>query len=115
MNPMKRIAPLNLWTAALAAFGVIGMASALRADDNSMATMATSTNTPAPATTPPAPLMMALGMAGLDAPLNKAGINVYGYVEGGTMYDVTADRMKDGPTYMGFNLNKNTAILDKIS
>ncbi|HEX9045451.1 MAG TPA: outer membrane beta-barrel protein, partial [Verrucomicrobiae bacterium] len=75
---------------------------------------------PAPATTAApcasaAPLMMALGAAHLDGPLNKAGINVYGYVEGGYMRDFSAPNSADGPTYMGFDNNKNTAILDKIS
>ena len=71
---------------------------------------------PPPAAAPPSGLLMtALGKAGLDEPLNKAGINIYGYVEGGYMYDVTAQGNHDGPTFIGFNSFKNTPILDKIS
>jgi hypothetical protein len=71
---------------------------------------------PPPAAAPPSGLLMsALGKAGLDEPLNKAGINIYGYVEGGYMYDVTAQGIHDGPTFLGFNSFKNTPILDKIS
>src|ERR1035437_2253781 len=71
---------------------------------------------PPPAAAPPSGLLMtALGKAGLDEPLNKAGINIYGYVEGGYMYDVTAQGNHDGPTFIGFNSFKNTPILDKVS
>ncbi len=69
-----------------------------------------------PATAPPSGLLMtALGKAGMAEPLNKAGINIYGYVEGGYMYDFTAASNHDGPTFIGFNSFKNTPILDKIS
>jgi hypothetical protein len=83
------------------------------------ATAQTATNqatTANQATAPlPAPLMMALGKVGLADPFNKAGINIYGYIEGGYMRDFSAPSIHDGPTYMGFNSFKNTAILDKIS
>ena len=42
---------------------------------------------PAPS---PGLLMSALGKAGLAGPLDKAGINIYGYIEGGYFYDVTS-------------------------
>ncbi len=42
---------------------------------------------PAPS---PGLLMSALGKAGLAEPLDKAGINIYGYIEGGYMYDATS-------------------------
>ena len=35
----------------------------------------------------PGLLMFALGKAGLAQPLDKAGINIYGYIEGGYMHD----------------------------
>ncbi len=96
------------------------MTSVLRADENapvaSANTNQTQEATPPPTSAPPpAPLMMALGKASLADPLNKAGINIYGYVEGGYMYDFTAPSIHDGPTYMGFNSFKNQPILDKIS
>lgn len=57
-------------------------------------------------------LMTGLSKAGLAEPLQKAGINIYGYSDAGYMYDATAPRK--GPTYMGFNNLKNTPVLDKI-
>ena len=109
---MKSIISRNPWTAGLTALGIISLTSVLHAEDMAPAA---STNTPPAAAPSPAPLMMVLGKAGLDEPFNKAGINIYGYVEGGSMYDATATSGNDGPTYMGFNNYKNTAILDKIS
>lgn len=64
---------------------------------------------------PPGLLMSILGKAGLAGPLDKAGINVYGYIEGGYMYDFSAPSDHHGPTFIGFNGFKNEAILDKIS
>ncbi len=70
---------------------------------------------PAEAPAPPLGLLMsALGKAGLADPLDKAGINIYGYIEGGYMYDFTSQTHKS-PTFIGFNSFKNTGILDKIS
>jgi hypothetical protein len=66
---------------------------------------------PAPS---PGLLMSALGKAGLAEPLDKVGINIYGYIEGGYLYDATSQAHK-GPTFIGFNSFKNTGILDKIS
>jgi hypothetical protein len=62
-----------------------------------------------------APVMSVLDQAGLGKPLKKAGINIYGYVEGGYMYDFTSPGFNDGPTFIGFNSFKNKAILDKVS
>ena len=79
MNPMKRIAPLNPWTAGLAALGVISMTCVLHAEEIAPAATASTNQTQeaAPPATAPAPglLMTALGKAGLAEPLNKAGIN----------------------------------------
>jgi hypothetical protein len=69
-----------------------------------------------PAAPPPSGLVMsALGMAGVAGPLNQAGINIYGYVEGGYMHDFTAPSSHDRSTFIGFNSFKDEAILDKIS
>jgi hypothetical protein len=59
--------------------------------------------------------MSGLGKVGLAQPLDKAGINIYGYIEGGYMYDFSARNTHDGPTFIGFNSFKNQAIFDKIS
>jgi len=67
----------------------------------------------APAPTPGL-LMFALSKAGLAQPLDKAGINIYGYIEGGYFYDATSGA-HNVPTFIGFNSFKNTGILDKIS
>jgi hypothetical protein len=67
---------------------------------------------PAPS---PGLLMSTLGKAGLAEPLDKAGINIYGYIEGGYMHDFSAPGAHNGPTFIGFNSFKNAGILDKIS
>jgi Putative beta-barrel porin-2, OmpL-like. bbp2 len=90
--------------------------TSLYADETAPAATPPSATEPAPATAPaPGLLMSALGKAGIAEPLNKAGINIYGYVEGGYMYDFTASGIHDGPTFIQFNSFKHTAILDKIS
>ena len=69
-----------------------------------------------PATEPPFKLLMgALSRAGLADPLNKAGINIYGYSEGGYMYDFTSPGFDTGPTFIGFNSFKKDIVLDKVS
>jgi hypothetical protein len=70
------------------------------------------TEAPAPE---PGLLMFALGKAGLAKPLDKVGINFYGYVQGGYFYDISSSNHDSGPTYIGLNSHKNAAILDKIS
>jgi hypothetical protein len=67
---------------------------------------------PAP---PPGLLMNILGKAGLAQPLDKAGINIYGYIEGGYFYDISSSSRTSGPTFIGFNSYKDAATLDKIS
>jgi hypothetical protein len=82
---------------------------------------ATITNTPlfadenAPALPPSGLLMSALGKVGVAGPLNQTGISIYGYVEGGYLYDFTAPGALDGPTFIWFNSFKNTVVLDKVS
>jgi hypothetical protein len=48
---------------------------------------------PAP---PPGLLMSTLGKAGLAQPLDKARVNIYGYVEGGYFYDLSASGARRG-------------------
>ncbi len=59
-------------------------------------------------------LMSALGKAELAGSLDNLGINIYGYLQGGYLYDATSPA-HNGPTFIGFNSFKDTAILDKIS
>ena len=68
----------------------------------------------APAPTPGL-LMILLDKTGLAKPLDKAGINLYGYVQGGYFYDISSSSRNSGSTYIGLNSYKNAAILDKIS
>jgi len=68
----------------------------------------------APAPTPTL-LMSLLDKAGLAKPLDKVGINFYGYVQGGYFYDISSSSPNSGPTYIGLNSYKNAAILDKVS
>jgi hypothetical protein len=67
---------------------------------------------PAPS---PTLLMSLLGEAGLAKPLGWAGMNIYGYVEGGYFHDFSVPGTGHGPTFIGFNSYKDAAILDKIS
>lgn len=122
---MRKFIHFKPWTAALTAVGLVSATSVLHADENAPAvttstnqppaTQTQPTNQPPASTSAPAPLMTALGKAGLADPLGKAGVNVYGYVETGYMRDFSAPNTSDGPTYMGFNNYKNKATLDKIS
>jgi hypothetical protein len=59
--------------------------------------------------------MSLLGKAGLAQPLDKAGINIYGYVEGGYFRDFSVPGTGHGPTFIGFNSFKDAVTLDKIS
>ena len=59
-------------------------------------------------------LMSAFNKAGLAEPLNKAGINIYGYAEGGWFYDAVSPQ-KGGPTFIGYNSFKSQVTLDKVS
>ena len=52
--------------------------------------------TPALATQPTLGLLMsALDKVGVASPLTKAGINIYGYAEGGWFYDATSPQKAD--------------------
>ena len=74
------------------------------------------TTTPPPVTEAPTGLLMsALGKVGLAEPLNKTGINIYGYAEGGWFYDATSPHKGTGPTFIGYNNFKSDIALNKIS
>ena len=93
------------------ALALIFVATSLHADENSPVAV-----TPAPATEPTfAPLMSILDKVGLAKPLNKAGINIYGYAEGGWFYDASAPQKGVGPTFIGYNNFKSMITLDKVS
>jgi hypothetical protein len=65
---------------------------------------------------PSAGLMMsALDKTGMAEPLDKAGIKVFGYAQGGWFYDATAPQKGVGPTFMGLNNYKSIVTLDKVS
>jgi hypothetical protein len=71
---------------------------------------------PPDSSTPPQALLMTiLSKAGLGEVLEKLGINVYGYSEGGLMFDPSVPQNHKGPTYLGFDNLKKTPVLDKIS
>lgn len=60
-------------------------------------------------------LMDGLGKAGVAELLEKFGIKIFGYAQGGYMYDTTAPQPYAGPTLLGFNNLRNTPLVDKIS
>ena len=71
---------------------------------------------PAPAPAPePGLLMSILGKAGVAKPLDMAGINIYGYIEGGYFHDFSVPGTGHGQTFIGFNSYKDAVTLDKIS
>ena len=61
------------------------------------------------------PLESVLDKVGLAEPLKKAGINIYGYTEGGWFYDATSPRKGSGPTFIGYNNFKSYLTLYKVS
>ena len=63
---------------------------------------------------PSALLMGTLDKAGAAEPLKKAGINIYGYAQGGWFYDATTPN-KGGPSFIGYNSFKSQVTLDKVS
>jgi hypothetical protein len=60
-------------------------------------------------------LMEGLGQVGVAELLEKFGVKIYGYAQGGYMYDTTAPQPYAGPTLLGFNNLRNTPLVDKIS
>jgi hypothetical protein len=71
---------------------------------------------PPEAPAPPRGLLMSiLDKAGLAGSLDKAGINIYGYLQGGYFHDFSEPSRGSGPTFIGFNSYKNAAIFDKVS
>jgi len=59
--------------------------------------------------------MKALDDAGLAGPLKAANVNIYGYIEGGYMYDFSQPHYSQGHAFIGYNNFKDTGVLDKIS
>ena len=90
----------------LAVIGLVAICTYAYADDESPVLV-------------PAPtqglLMDALDKVQVADLLSKFGIKIYGYAEGGYMYDTTAPQPYAGPTFLAFNNLRNTPILDKIS
>ncbi|MFA6142729.1 MAG: outer membrane beta-barrel protein [Candidatus Omnitrophota bacterium] len=95
MKTLKFIVTVACYTLAAAFIG-----ASLHAEEN--------------ATLEKAPLMSVLDKAGLGDPLQKAGINIYGYAEGGWFYDTSSPK-KGGPNYIGYNNFKSQVTLDKVS
>ncbi len=62
-----------------------------------------------------ASLMTALDGTEIGKFFNKTGIRIFGYAEGGYIYDTTAPQPYAGPTFLGFNNLRNTPVIDKIS
>ena len=110
----------RLLSVTMAVFMCLGLGLTAMADEPKPETSkpeATKTEEAKPAEAPaPSPelLMSILGKAGLAAPLDKAGINIYGYAEGGFMHTFNGSP-NDGPTFIGFNSYKDTPLLNKVS
>lgn len=60
-------------------------------------------------------LMSAADCMGAGRILAATGVRIYGYAQGGYMYDMTAPQPYAGPTFLGLNNLRNTPLLDKIS
>ena len=87
--------------------------ASLYADDGS-APVTPPPATSASATEPVrAPLMTVFDKVGLAKYLDKVGINIYGYAEGGWFYDATCPQ-KGNPTFIGYNNFKSQITLDKV-
>lgn len=72
-------------------------------------------NTPVSAEPASALLMNSFDKIGVAQPLKKAGLNIYGYAEGGWFYDATSPQKGAGPTFIGYNNFKSDITLDKVS
>ena len=107
MKPLKLAVAVACYSLA-----IIFTGTSLRADESAPAAPAAA---PAPAAEPSLGLLMsALDKVGVAEPLKKAGISLYGYVEGGYMHDFTSPH-KGGLTFLGYNNFKNNGVLDKVS
>jgi hypothetical protein len=109
----KKLLGLSLAVLTILAFG---MNAAGEETSSSTSSKETPEVKPSEAPAPePGLLMSILGKAGLGQPLDKAGINIYGYIEGGYFHDFSVPGTGHGPTFIGFNSFKDAATLDKIS
>jgi hypothetical protein len=111
-----------------AAAMVLAITSVVKADDFSSAySKDTTTVDPskpvmadAAATTPDAPLMSGLDAIGVGGVMKDLGLNLYGYVEGGYLYDATVPSNLTSPTSFPGDLiffpgpSKNQVILDQV-
>jgi hypothetical protein len=114
MNKTMRSVKLLKFVVAVAcyALAVTFTATSLRADESAPTAPAA---TPPPATEPSVGLLMSvLDKVGIAGPMKKAGISLYGYVEGGYMHDFTSPH-KGGLTFIGYDNFKNNGVLDKVS
>jgi hypothetical protein len=94
---------------------IFGMNAASEEASSSTSEKETQEVKPSEAPAPPPWLLMSLlGKAGLAQPLDKVGINIYGYVEAGYFHDFSVPGTGHGPTFIGFNSFKDAATLDKI-
>ena len=92
------------------ALGLTFTAASLYADESTPAAAATPSTTESTL----APLMSVLDKIGLAKPLNKVGVNIYGYTEAGWFYDATSPRKGSGSTFIGYNNFKSDVTLDKV-
>lgn len=92
---MKNIFKFIASVAACCALAVIFAAASLRADETT-------------------PFMSVLDKTGIAEPLKKAGINIYGYAEGGWFYDASSPHKGSGPTLIGYNNFRSDVTLDKV-
>lgn len=58
--------------------------------------------------------MAGLTSLGIGETMNKANLNLYGYVEGGYFRDFSSPNSGTGPTYIGFNNYKNQLMPNKL-
>ncbi|HYA91086.1 MAG TPA: outer membrane beta-barrel protein [Thermodesulfobacteriota bacterium] len=109
----KRLIGLSLAVLIILTFGMNAHAEEASSSTSDKETQEVKpSEAPAP---PPGLLMSLLGKAGLAQPLDKAGINIYGYIEGGYFHDFRVPGTGHGPTFIGFNSYKDAVTLDKIS
>ncbi len=109
-----------------AAAAVLALTSAAWADDfmSAYSQDGLSVNPSAPlladASTPDKPLMSGLDAIGIGGPMKDLGLNLYGYVEVGYLYDATVPSNLTGPKSFPGDLiffpgpDKNKVILDQV-
>jgi hypothetical protein len=109
MRPVRIVIPV------LALLIICSQIAYSYADEKSTASVAEEVVQPAAPAQPQGLLMTAMDKVGLSDSLNKAGIKIYGYADGGWFYDATAPQKGVGPTFIGLNNYKSMLTLDKVS